>query len=244
MGVPAAVVRVVAWLRALWVTSTTHPAERVQHVRHLAFWQTQAVVQVLGGGDQALPQPVGRRAALGGAEVRMFAPNILPTRRAPRHGHVVLGDLGLHAGQLGDPGRVRLVRRSIQRRLTGRADVRWFHVDDARDRVTRWSVLESEGPMSGSSTGWLRVCFGRLAAVRCDVAFDLPLEVLNALLQARVLFDDQLDLGRLLAVLLNQEGDLSGLLSVQLEQCLASRLLCHTVSLPNPPPVCHPLHSR
>ena len=95
----------------------------------------------------------------------------------PHHGHVVLGDLGLHTGQLGDPRQVRLVRRSIQRRLAGRADVRWFHVDDARDTVTRWSVLESEGPMSGSSTGWLRVRFGRLAAVRCDVAFDLPLEV-------------------------------------------------------------------
>ena len=126
----------------------------------------------------------------------------------------------------------------------GQIDVRWFHVDDARDRVTRWSGLEGEGALPGSSTGWLRVSFGRLAAVGCDVAFDLPFELLNALLQARVLFDEQLDLGRLLAVPLNQEGDLSGLLSVQLEQCLASRALCHTVSLPNSPPVCHPLHSR
>ena len=75
-------------------------------------------------------------------------------------------------------------------------------------------------------------------------SFDLPLEVLNALFQARVLFDEQLGLRRLLAVPLNQEGDLNGLLSVQLEQCLASRLLCHTMSLPNPPPVCYPLHSR
>ena len=98
--------------------------------------------------------------------------------------------------------------------------------------------------MSSSAPRWFRVCFGRLAAVGCDVAFDLPFELLNALLQARIFFDEQLDLGRLLAVLLNQEGNLSCLLSVQLEQCLAGRLLCHTMNLPNPPPVCHPLHSR
>ena len=78
----------------------------------------------------------------------------------------------------------------------------------------------------------------------CDVAFDLPFELLNTLLQTRIFFDEQLDLGRLLAVPLNQEGDLSCMLSVQLEQCLASRLLCHTISLLNPPPVYHPLHSR
>ena len=59
-----------------------HPAERVQRLRDLALREAQPVVQVLGGGDQALPQPVGRHAPLGGAEVRMFASNILPTPRA------------------------------------------------------------------------------------------------------------------------------------------------------------------
>ena len=59
-----------------------HPAQGVQHLGDFAFWQTQAVVQVLGGGNEALPQSVGRRAPLAVAQLGMFAPNILPTRRA------------------------------------------------------------------------------------------------------------------------------------------------------------------
>ena len=52
------------------------------------------------------------------------------------------------------------------------------------------------------------------------------------------------DLGRLLAVPLNQEGDLSGLLSELLEQCFDRHLLRHALSLLDPTSVCQPPHSR
>ena len=57
-------------------------------------------------------------------------------------------------------------------------------------------MLEGECPLTGSSTGWLGVGLGLLAAVRRDVALDLPLELLDTLLQAGVFFDMQLDLDR------------------------------------------------
>ena len=63
-----------------------YPAQRVQRFRDLALRESQPVVQVLGSGNEALPQSVGRRAPLGGAEIRMFASNILPTHRALRVG--------------------------------------------------------------------------------------------------------------------------------------------------------------
>ncbi|WP_407541936.1 hypothetical protein Q0M94_20895 (plasmid) [Deinococcus radiomollis] len=58
----------------------------MQRLRDLAFRQPQTVVQVLRCRNQALPQPVGRRALLAAAKIGMFASNILPTRRAPRVG--------------------------------------------------------------------------------------------------------------------------------------------------------------
>jgi len=140
----------------------------------------------------------------------MFASNSLPTRWARRDGHVVLGDLRLHRRQLGDERQIRLVRLTIQRRLAERAVVRGFHVNDARDRVTRWSLLEGERPLPRSSTGWFRVSLGRLAAVRRHVSLDLPLKLLYALLQAGILFNQELDLCGLL-------GNLGCLLSKQLE---------------------------
>jgi hypothetical protein len=162
----------------------------------------------------------------------------------PHHRHVVLGDLGREPGQLCDPRQVRLVRPTVQRRLARRADVRWFHVDDARDGVTRWSVLEGKRALPGSAPGGLRVGLGRLAAVRRDVAFDLPFQLLNALLQAGILFGQQLDLGYQLAVLGDQEGDLCRLLGILLQQRFANRLLRHALRIPGGASVCYLLRGR
>jgi hypothetical protein len=98
-------------------------------------------------------------------------------------------------------------------------------------------VLEAERALSSSAPRWLRVSLGRLAAVRGDIAFDLPLELLYPLLQTSILFDEYLNLG-------DQEGDLRCLVSILLEQRFVSRFLRHALSLPNPTSVCQPPQSR
>ena len=138
----------------------------------------------------------------------------------PHDGNVVLGDLGLHSRQLGDTGQVRLVRGRVQRSLAERADVRRFHIDDARDRVRGWSVLEAERALPGFATGGLGVDFELLTAVRCHLTFDLTLELLYPLLLARIFFEEMFDRG--------------GLLLNYFEQVFQSPFLGHTLSLAIP----------
>ncbi|GAA3995978.1 hypothetical protein GCM10022631_02870 [Deinococcus rubellus] len=72
----------------------------------------------------------------------------------------------------------------------------------------------------------------------------MPFELLNSLLLARILFDEQLDLGSQFAVLRDQEGDLRGLVSILLEQRFASRFLRHALILLNSWPVSHLSYAR
>ena len=98
-------------------------------------------------------------------------------------------------------------------------------------------MFKGERSLSRTSAGWLGIHLGRFTAVGGNVALDLPLELLDALLHPGIFFDQHLDLGCLL-------GDLRRLLGVLLQQHLASGLLRHTLSLPNSPSVRQALPTR
>ena len=100
-------------------------------------------------------------------------------------------------------------------------------------------MLEEKRTLSRSAPGGLGVGLGRLAAVGRDVPFDLPLELLNPLLLASILFNEQFDLGSQFAVLRDQEGNLRCLVSKLLGQLFASPFLRHAPILLNCQPDCH-----